>query len=108
MASHEDKQIKEMLRFRDALSAAHALAAKERDGWYNVVDGPAGEELAWMGRERTMLLAMVNDRRHTLGAGTVTANQVYEVEESAAGHVDYADKLALRLAFLTYGLEWKP
>ena len=105
MTTQEHQQ---MLHFRDALRAAHARAAKERDGWNNVVDGPAGEELAWMGRERAMLLAMVNDRRHSLGAEPVTASQVYEVEESAAGHVDYTDKLALRLAFLTYGQEWRP
>ncbi len=99
----------QMLRFRDALKAALCAAAQERHRWPEVITTRYGYEAAWEAKERQLLMVMVNDKRAQLDAEQpVTEDEMHAVEQSAAGHVDYADKFTLRLAFLAYGLEWRP
>lgn len=99
----------QMLRFKDALSAALCVAAKERPNYQNEVQESELDdaEIEWAVRERRLMLDMVNRRRAQLGMDGVTEDEVYAIERSAAGHSDYGHKFALRCAKLAYGVQWR-
>jgi hypothetical protein len=64
----------QMLRFKDALSAALCMAAKERPNYQNEVQESELDdaEIEWAVRERRLMLDMVNRRRAQLGMDGVT------------------------------------
>lgn len=92
----------------DIRAAAELAAAALRSERQVTIPTRYGTETVWMCKERELLHRMVNNRRAELGLEEVAEDDVYAVEQSAAGHSDYADKFTLRLAFLAYGVEWKP
>lgn len=57
-------------------------------------------ELEWVVFERNMLLDLVNAERAKLSAPPVDMNAVLRIENSAVGHIDYTQKLALGAADL--------
>ncbi len=69
----------------------------EREGW---VDNGYGPELAWVHWEAMRMLDLVNRIRTEDGRPSATIDQVRRIESGACGHVDYAEKYALRCAFL--------
>ncbi len=98
----------EMLRFRETLQAALSAAATLRSERQVTIPTRYGHELVWQTKERELLHRMVNNRRAELNLPPVDEDEVYAIDQSAAGHSDYAAKLTLRLAFLAYGQDWKP
>jgi hypothetical protein len=80
--------------------AAHQLHEREE-----IVDGPYGPECGWVAYEAERMLALVNEIREKRGLNPATLERVREIEQSASGHSDYADKYALRCAFLALGEE---
>lgn len=80
-------------RFRTVLSDA-ASARKLTDS-----EGREG----WIVRERQAMWHTVCVERAKLGLEPVALVEVERVERSAVGHIDYADKFALRCAELVYG-----
>lgn len=99
----------QMLHFKDALNAALSMAATERpDHQYEHQESSLHDsEIAWVVRERRLMLDMANQHRAQLGLDGVTEDEVYAIEQSAAGHSDYAHKFTLRLAMLVHGVEWR-
>ena len=57
--------------------------------------------------DQEVLLRIVNERRAQNGLDPIAIDEVRAVGESATGN-DYVEKFALRLAFLAYGLDWRP
>lgn len=57
-------------------------------------------ELEWIVFERDKLLELINLRRARLSAPAVGMEVVMRIENSAVGHVDYTQKLAIRAAEL--------
>lgn len=88
---------------RDQFLAVLLVAAHRRSERQHTVDGPHGPEAAWVGHEAERMLALVNELRAKNGLPAATLEQVRRIEQSASGHVDYADKYALRCAFLALG-----
>lgn len=98
--------LKVRLATRDAFLARLAEAAKHRSEREDVEPGPYGlGEPAWVGYEAEQMLALVNELRAEEGLPAATLDQVRRIEQSACGHSDYADKYALRCAFLALGEE---
>lgn len=94
-----------MLAVRDHLAAALANVMTERAHRDQIVLGDHGLELAWVIHERQTMLAAVNAHRRERGLPEVDEDTIWRIEESAAGHVDYAAKFALRAAMLAVGAE---
>ncbi|MEV6036008.1 hypothetical protein AB0L65_32975 [Nonomuraea sp. NPDC052116] len=90
---------------RDLFRAKLAYLAHRRSEREQIVEGPDGPEFAWVGYEAGRMLALVNELRAKNGLAPVTLEQVLRIEQSASGHSDYADKYALRCAFLALGEE---
>jgi len=72
-------------------------AQQERPQRQGVADSG---ELEWIAFEREKLLELVNGRRAVLGLAAVDMDAVMRVENSANGHFDYTQKLALGAADL--------
>jgi len=83
-------------RFLDCLRDA----SQHRDERWDTVDNGHGPEPAWVGYEASQMLDLVNRIRGERGRPPASIEQVRRIESSAAGHVDYAEKYALRCAFL--------
>jgi hypothetical protein len=64
--------------------------------------------LEWIGRERRAITEAANAWATAHGLPTITVDQVEAVEHMAVGHVDYAEKLALYVSELVYGLRVQP
>lgn len=90
---------------RDLFLAKLAFSAHQRHKREQIVDGPYGAEFAWVGYEAKRMLNLVNEIRASRGLDPATLEQVRRIEQSACGHSDYADKYALRCAFLALGEE---
>jgi hypothetical protein len=65
----------------------------------------AGTE--WIEHEREAITEAANVWALAHGLPTVTVGQVEAIEHLAVGHVDYAEKLALYVAEMTYGIRTK-
>lgn len=78
-------------------------AATERAKRQDLTNGEPG----WVSFEREAMLDEVNAYRSAAGLTPADVETVARIERSAAGHVDYADKYALRCAFLALDLEWR-
>lgn len=57
-------------------------------------------ELEWTAFERNYLMYLINDRCLKFGAPVVDMEAVMRIENSAVGHSDYTQKLAIRTAEL--------
>lgn len=90
---------------RDRLLDCLREAAKQRYRRQERVPGPYGEESAWVGWEAEQMLDLTNLIRLGTGLPPATIDQIRRIEQSACGHSDYADKYALRCAFLALGEE---
>ncbi|MGA4989914.1 hypothetical protein [Nonomuraea bangladeshensis] len=97
--------LKVRLAARDAFLARLLESAKERDKREPLVPGMYGDEPAWVGYEARRMLLLVNELRAENDLPPATLEQVRRIEQSACGHVDYADKYALRCACLALGEE---
>ncbi|MEU4224324.1 hypothetical protein AB0F17_08525 [Nonomuraea sp. NPDC026600] len=98
--------LKVRLAARDAFLAKLAEAARHRDDSQELVPGLYGsQDPAWVVYEAEQMLALVNELRAEEGLPAATLDQVRRIEQSASGHCDYADKYALRCAFLALGEE---
>ncbi|WP_435108108.1 hypothetical protein [Nocardiopsis synnemataformans] len=88
-------------RLRALLTHAHPRRAHRTDLHQR------GEEAhpRWVFDERDMLTAAVNTERARRGLAEITAERVREVESTALGHIDYANKFTLRLAEVACGLD---
>jgi hypothetical protein len=73
-----------------------AKAQQERPARPDVTDG----ELEWVVFERDKLLELINRERAKLGKSQVDRPTVMQIEQSAVGHFDYTQKLAIRAAEL--------
>lgn len=81
---------------------ADLLAATlDRPTRRDLVDVGFGTEMGWVVYERRTVLAAANRLRGT--RAPLTEMAVWRAEGSAAGHVDYAHKYALRVAALVVG-----
>lgn len=98
----------------DAITQAHACGlfrakltylAHQRSEREFMVDGPDGPEFAWVDHEADRMLVLVNEIREKHGLPPAALEEVRRIERSASGHSDYADKYALRCAFLALGEE---
>lgn len=56
----------------------------------------------WLGLERNALLKEVNAQRAMVGSGPILMKKFILIEETCAGHVDYAAKLVLRCSELVF------
>lgn len=90
---------------RDLFRAKLSFLVHQRSEREQFVDGPDGSEFAWVGHEADRMLVLVNEIREKRGLPAATLEQVRRIERSASGHSDYADKYALRCAFLALGEE---
>lgn len=91
---------------RDAFLTRLSEASRQRPDRPGIVPGPYGYEAAWVAYEAERMLALVNEiRAENVGLPPASLDQVRRIEASASGHVDYADKYALRCAFLALGEE---
>lgn len=95
--------LRERMAVRDELLATLANAGEERDQRWEMVDGPYGRQFGWVVYEAEELLAVVNRVRAERGLPSVEVYDVLRIEQGCSGHVDYADKYALRCAFLALG-----
>jgi hypothetical protein len=86
---------------RDEILNALLLAMVERPDRQETT--PSGE-LGWVVFERETLRDAVNKHR-TGSRGPVTLTDIEALESQAAGHVDYAEKLAYSCARLALGYE---
>jgi hypothetical protein len=87
---------------RDEIRNALLVAMMERP---DRQDTTASGELGWVVFERETLRDAVNQRRVGRGLEPATAQDIEALESQAAGHVDYADKLAYYCARLALGYE---
>lgn len=97
----------EMLKLRDDLLATLTEAMKARPKLDDWESSPYGSEPMWAIHERQAMVDAVDRHQRKTKRPGVLAAEVYAVEQSAMGHVDYAEKFALRVAFLAYGLDWR-
>lgn len=97
--------LKVRLAVRDAFLAQLKTASAERDRREDLVPCLFGPQPGWVVYEAEQMLALVNEIRAEEGHSPATLEQVLRIEQSACGHVDYADKYALRCAFLALGEE---
>lgn len=93
------------MQTRDLFRAKLAFLYHVRSEREQLVDGPDGPEFAWVGHEAGRMLALVNEIREKRGLPPADLEAVRRIEQSASGHSDYADKYALRCAFLALGEE---
>ena len=59
-------------------------------------------ELGWVAFERDKLLGLINQELAKLGKPQVEMSAVVRIEDSAVGHVDYTQKLAIRAVELVF------
>ena len=97
--------LKTRIAARDAFLAKLREAAQHRDERWDKVAGPYGSAPGWLVYEAEQMLSLVNELRTENELEPATLEQVLRVERSACGHIDYADKYALRCAFLALGEE---
>lgn len=97
--------LKVRLAARDAFLARFRDASQHRDGRWDEVPGLYGPEPGWVVYEAEQMLALVNELRAEEDLAPATLEQVLRIEQGACGHSDYADKYALRCAFLALGEE---
>lgn len=64
--------------------------------------------LEWIGHERRAITEAANAWATAHGLPTITVEQVQAAEHMAVGHIDYAEKLALYVSELVYGLRVQP
>ena len=89
---------------RDAFLAKLFEAARDRDLRWEQVTGVYGaSEPAWVRHEAEQMLELVNEIRADHNLPPATLDRILKIEQSACGHSDYADKYALRCAFLALG-----
>ena len=74
-----------------------AKAQQERTSRLGVT---ASGELEWVVFERDKLLELINRQLARLGKPQVEMPAVMQIENSAVGHIDYTQKLAIRSAEL--------
>jgi hypothetical protein len=85
----------------DRMLTALQDAAKDRDKRWDMVEVPGRfPEPAWVFHERDVMLREVNLVRQSLGFPAAGIEQVERIECGAAGHTDYATKLAAGCAEL--------
>ena len=80
-----------------------ADAMEERDQRQDFVDRPDGTELAWVIFERYQMFIAVNLETRARRLPPATMEAVMRVEQSAAGHSDYAKQFAWGCAGLAMG-----
>lgn len=97
--------LKTRLAARDAFLAKFSEASSHREERWDTVPGLYGPEPAWVGWEAVQMLELVNEFRAENGLEPATLEQVRRIEQSASGHSDYAEKYALRCAFLALAEE---
>lgn len=97
--------LKVRLTTRDVFLARLKAVSAVRGQREQLVPGPYGSQPGWVTYEAEQMLALVNDFRNEAGLAPVTLERVLHIEQSASGHVDYAEKYALRCAFLALGEE---
>ena len=66
-------------------------------------DRPLFADTEWIEHERQAITEAANVWALAHGLPTITVGQVEAIEHFAVGHIDYAEKLALYVAELTYG-----
>lgn len=86
------------LQLTDQLHRVLREAAQQRDLRGDL--DPATGELGWVLFERQQMLGAVNRAREAAGRALVTEDQVRVAAMTATGHIDYAQKFALRCADL--------
>lgn len=80
-------------------------ATYERDHRRETVETPSGLELGWVVYERRVMHTAVNEIRASYGLPPVDLAAIERIDNSAAGHIDWLDKFALRCAALAVGEE---
>lgn len=91
-----------LMETRDEIRNLLLLAMLQRS---DRQDTTGSGELGWVMFERETLRDAVNQRRVGRGLEAATAQDIKALESRAAGHVDYADKLAYYCARLALGYE---
>lgn len=89
----------------DLMLRTFITAAKRRDERPDVEERDGERAPGWVFAERDYLLSAVNRERRRRSLPEVRYGDVADIERGAAGHVDYAHKLALRCSFLAEGLD---
>lgn len=82
-----------MSELRDRLHAVLRDAAKDRWRQQCFTHSGHGTELAWVISERSLMLGEINAWRRERWLPPVTIDEVLRMEQSAAGHADYAETL---------------
>lgn len=91
------------LDIRAKLLKVLSAAAKERSKRQNWIRTGTRTEIGWVIYEREQMYFAVNQERSTRGLPPVTMKDIERVEQTATGHVDYAEKFALYCAELVLG-----
>jgi hypothetical protein len=93
----------ERRKLSDLFRKLLADAMEERDQRQDFVDRPDGTELAWVIFERYQMFIAVNQETQARRLPPVPMEAVMRVEQSAAGHSDYARQFAWGCAGLAMG-----
>lgn len=91
---------------RSLYNQLHA-ATCERDRRQDPVQTPTGPETGWTVYERQVMHTAVNEIRASYGLPAVDLADIERIDSSAAGHIDWLDKFALRCAALAVGEDWR-
>lgn len=86
-----------------ALRARLTAATQTRSQRPDTVTTPNGPEPAWVVYERGVMLDATNRIRAQHGLPPVDLAAIERIDNSAAGHIDWLDKFALRCAALAVG-----
>jgi hypothetical protein len=93
----------ERRKLSDLFRKVLADAMEERDQRQDFVDRPNGGELAWVIFERYQMFIAVNLETQGRRLPPATMEAVMRIEQSAAGHSDYARQFAWGCAGLAMG-----
>lgn len=90
---------------RERFCAVLQAAAEHRDERPGIVWTVYGTECEWVAWERQQMLDAVNAERAKRALPPAGHGAIENADRQAAGHVDYADEVALYCAEIALGIE---